>query len=417
MAPVGKQSGSNHGTLRKMLIISPEQLERLKGETLKAMKASLGSEMKQVLAKSTIDDDDSALGLSGAVAAAQAPSGGDENQVEKMYREWGEYRPLLDKFLDLKRKERKEQVKIPICEYRGEEEEGEEGEGKDRALRAPASRESPPRERKPPATAPASAPARAPAIAPASAPVRAPASAPARAPARASAMLDFARPSSTSGSPSLSPFLLRHRGVPVLPPRLQAGFDYERDDVPLINLDQHLSLMSPTSMTGQKRKRFESSSSSELSLEEMLDVISQRVNNNSIFMSERADDDDVGVEERGDVKGDDDEDMVFRDADASASFLQTSPSHFSTPFNTYQEADDQKGAEGGQTPAAAHDISTGSVRIRRLRYGRNKPWTQTQLLPKTRNLTSLPPNRFAAKEPSQQQQPEGMVEDDDDWLW
>lgn len=85
---------SSPGTvLRKMLVISPEQLERMKGEALKTMKKDLELQMQNSLQKSE-----------------------NLHSVDAVYKEWDKYRGLLQKFIDVKREEEKKSVNLPIYE-------------------------------------------------------------------------------------------------------------------------------------------------------------------------------------------------------------------------------------------------------------------------------------------------------------
>ena len=98
--------GSGVGSLKKMLVISPEQLQRLRGEVNSAMKKELSSEMTKTLTTSTSVEN---------------------NDVESMYRDWAKYRPLLDKFLQLKQSDRVTPIQIPIYGMNRKLDEGEGG--------------------------------------------------------------------------------------------------------------------------------------------------------------------------------------------------------------------------------------------------------------------------------------------------
>jgi len=86
--------------LRKMLVISPEQLSRMRGEAIGNLKKELEGEMKKTLKHSE--------------------KSVKNRDVENMYHDWDEYRTLLQKYIDVKREERQQNVKIPIYEV-GEE--------------------------------------------------------------------------------------------------------------------------------------------------------------------------------------------------------------------------------------------------------------------------------------------------------
>ncbi|KAJ1526277.1 hypothetical protein ONE63_009431 [Megalurothrips usitatus] len=86
-----------------MLVISPEQLERMKGETLKNMKKELKEQMDDSLKKGE--------GVTG-----------EKKDEMSVHRDWDSYRLLLQKLTDLKNDERQQKVHLPIYEV------GEEGQ-------------------------------------------------------------------------------------------------------------------------------------------------------------------------------------------------------------------------------------------------------------------------------------------------
>lgn len=290
-------------SLRKMLVISPEQLERLKGETMKEMKTQLESEMKEKLKKS-----DSV----------------EKQDVEGMYREWDEYRSLLGKYLDVKRRERTENVNIPIFEVAkaGDtlphpllqaahtaafsepvvevKQEVKKEQSNNNVFVPKGSRESP-RPRESPRE-------------------------------------------SLNAAAGSSPDADHHylRGVPVLPHRIFPEFDYDRDSIPRMEYDPN-----------------------NVSLEDMLDMISDHVNSGAQVMYEE------GEEEGGDGG------LFNTPPVAESQFLprfQSSPITHSQPTNSV----------AGSPTLTRGSPPVDQSRIRQLRH-RDVRWTPLQLLPRRRH--------------------------------
>lgn len=94
MVRVSSTGGLGGGVLRKMLVITPDQLERMRGEADKQIQNEIQRQMKALLEK-----------------PAPSPSA--------YYSEWDEYRPLLDRYLDMKKKERSTKLSLPIFEVGG----------------------------------------------------------------------------------------------------------------------------------------------------------------------------------------------------------------------------------------------------------------------------------------------------------